>query len=425
MSGPVGRMGADDADSATVTESHQRGAGKEQRVKTADVVIVGAGVNGASTAFHLARTGVRNVVVVERHHVAAGATGKSGALVRMHYTNEAETRLAFESLTYFQHWHEMVGGDCGFQPVGLLYFTPADQRERLEANVEMQRAVGVNTRIITAQDALELDPSLSVDDVTHVAYEPEAGFADPNATTHGFARAAMRMGVEFLFETEVTQVQTAGNRVIGVQTTTGLIEAPVVVVIAGAWASSLLAPLGIDLGLIPFTGRVTIFRWPMDRSPRHLTYIDVINQMWARPIDGNCTLVGAEVGLDHGVDPNQYSESVPQAYIDLCRGLIARRFPVMRYAVVRGNSACVMANSPDARPIIDHLPEYQGLYCMAGCSGTSFKTGPAIGKCLSEWITTGRAQTVDLTPFRSTRFAEGKPWRDEHEYTVDKSTISR
>ncbi len=97
----------------------------------------------------------------------------------------------------------------------------------------------------------------------------------------------------------------------------------------------------------------------------------------------------------------------------------------MRHAVVRGNSACVMVNSPDSRPIIDQLPQYQGLYCMAGCSGTSFKTAPAIGKCLSEWITDGRASTVDLTSFRSTRFAEGKPWRDAHDYTVDPGTISR
>src|SRR3712207_5752279 len=97
----------------------------------------------------------------------------------------------------------------------------------------------------------------------------------------------------------------------------------------------------------------------------------------------------------------------------------------MRHGVVRGNSACVMVNSPDSRPIIDHVPQYQGLYCMAGCSGTSFKTAPAIGKCLSEWITEGRARTVDLAPFRATRFAEGKPWRDEFDYGEANASIGR
>jgi sarcosine oxidase, subunit beta len=382
-------------------------------------------VNGASTAFHLAKAGVKHVVVVERRHLAAGATGKSGALVRMHYTNEPETRLAFESLTYFQNWQDIVGGECGFQPVGLLYFTPPHMQASLEANIDMQRAVGVNTQLISPREALDLDPSLFVEDVTQIAYEPESGYADPYATTAAFARAAMDMGVEFMFETEVVRVSTANGRVTGVGTTAGVIEAPAVVVAAGGWANHLFAPLGIDLGLVPFTGRVTIFRWSMDRAPRHLTYIDTINDIWARPIDGNCTLVGAERGLAHGVDPNDYSEAVPQAYIDLCREQLANRFPVMRHAVVRGNSACVMMLSPDSRPIIDHLPQYEGLYCMAGDSGTSFKTGPAIGKCLAEWITEGRARTVDLTPFRSTRFAEGQPWRDAHDYHQEPTTISR
>src|SRR4051812_13534123 len=126
-------------------------------MQTADVVIIGAGVNGASTAFHLVKAGVKKVVVVERSHLAAGATGKSGALVRMHYTNAPETRLAFESLRYFQHWGDLVGGDCGFQRVGLLVFTHPTQREHLEANVAMHRALGVNTQLITPQDAQALD----------------------------------------------------------------------------------------------------------------------------------------------------------------------------------------------------------------------------------------------------------------------------
>lgn len=193
-------------------------------MQTADVVIVGAGVNGASTAFHLAKAGVRRVVVVERRHVAAGASGKSGALVRTHYTNEPETRLAHESLTYFQHWDDIVGGSCGFQPIGLLVFAPPEHEDHLEPNIAMQRDVGVDARLITAADAQELDPSLDVGDVTHVAYEPQSGFADPNATTYGFARAAMERGVEFQLDTEVTRVVTASGRVTGVETTRGTIE---------------------------------------------------------------------------------------------------------------------------------------------------------------------------------------------------------
>ncbi len=392
---------------------------------TADVVVIGAGANGTSTAFHLARAGAGKVVVVEQGHIAAGATGKSGALVRMHYTNEPETRLAVVSRDYFANWAEMVGGDCGFQPVGLLVFTRPEDREHLEANVAMQREVGANAHLITAQQAHELDPSLYVGDVELLAYEPDSGFADPNATAFGFARAAMALGVQFRLDTTVTQVLTSGERITGVATSRGTIAAPVVVVAAGAWANGLFAPLGIDLGLVPTEARVTLFRWAFDRSPRHLTYIDRINRTWARPADGNCTLIGAESGVRGRPDPDQYPESVSQEYIAHSREQLVKRFPVMRHSTVRGNWAGIFMTSPDGRPIIDRLPHPDGLFCMTGDSGTSFKTSPAIGKCLAEWITAGRAVTVDLTPFRSTRFAEGRPWVDEHAYGSEGATISR
>lgn len=398
-------------------------------MQTADAVVVGAGVNGLSTAFHLAKMGMQRVVVVERRHLAAGATGKSGALVRMHYTNEPETRLAFESLTYFQNWGDLVGaGECGFQPVGLLVFVPPAFRDHLEANIAMQRQVGVNACVIPAAEAQRLDPSLDVSDVTHVGYEPESGFADPNATAFGFARAAMERGVEIQLETPVTRILTEGGRVTGVETAGGTISAPRVVVVAGAWANQLFGPLGIDLGLMPTLARIAIFRWAFERAPKPMTYIDYVHHTWARPHDGASTLFGAEVPQDTDTprgDPNAYVEAVSQDYIELCRGKIASRFPVMRHSTVRGNWQGILMMSPDARPVIGELPAYEGLYCMAGDSGTSFKTSPAIGKCLAELITQGRATTVDLTPFRASRFAEGKLWHDEFDYGLERATISR
>lgn len=394
-------------------------------METADVVVVGAGANGTSIAYHLARAGVKRVVVVERRHLAAGATGKSGALVRTHYTNEPETRLAVESLKYFANWSDMVGGECGFQKVGLMVFVPPEYDHHLEANVAMHRELGANAHLLTPDQARELDPSLRLDDVVRVAYEPDSGFADPNATTYSFARAAMDLGVTFKLDTRVTRVLTEGNRVTGVETTAGTIAAPVVVVAAGAWANQLFEPLGIDLPLVPSYARVTVFRWALERSPRHMTYIDRINHTWARPVDGNCTLIGGEQGVRPAADPEAYSEAVSQDFVDYCRERLIARWPVMRHSTMRGNWAGILMRSADSRPIIDHLPQYEGLYCMTGDSGTSFKTAPAIGKCLAEWITEGQPKTVDLTPFRSTRFAEGKPWIDENDYGESQATISR
>jgi sarcosine oxidase subunit beta len=395
-------------------------------VTSADVVVVGAGVNGASTAFHLAEAGVKRVIVCEQRHVGAGATGKSGALVRTHYTNEPETRLAFASYSYFANWREIVGGDCGFRRVGLIVLAPREHRRHLEANVAMHRRVGVDARVITAAEARELDPSLNVDDVTHVAYEPDSGFADPNATAYSFVRAAMQRGAELRLDTPVRRILTEGGRVTGVETTEGTIAAPVVVVSAGAWANQLFGPLGLDFGLVPSLARVTIFGWALDRAPNHPTYIDRINHTWARPHDASCTLIGVESrAAPVPADPDTYPEAVGQEYAEACRAALVKRFPVMRHSTVRGNWQGVIMRSPDSVPIIDQIPAYAGLFCMTGDSGTSFKTSPAIGKCLAEWIVDGAPKTVDLRPFRSTRFAEGQPWVDEHAYGLAPATISR
>ncbi|HET9017210.1 MAG TPA: FAD-binding oxidoreductase [Thermomicrobiaceae bacterium] len=393
--------------------------------ETADVVVIGAGANGTSTAFHLAGMGAGKVVVVERYHLAAGATGKSGALVRTHYTNEPETRLGVESMRYFANWGDLVGGDCGFQRIGLLTFAAPEFTHNLEANVATQRELGVDASVITPEEALELDPALYVGDVDAVAYEPGAGYADPNATVFGFARAAMERGVEFKLGTRATRILTEGDRVTGVETTAGVVEAPVVVITAGAWANQLFEPLGIDLGLVPVLARVTLFRWAAERSPRHLTYIDHFNDTWARPVDGNCTLIGAESGVRVNKDPESYPEAVEQDYIEVCRQKLINRWPVMARSTVRGNWSGILMMSPDARPIIDKLPHYEGLYTMTGDSGTSFKTAPAIGKGLAEWITAGSPKTVDLSPFGAARVLEGRLWEDEHYYGLHRGTVSR
>lgn len=392
---------------------------------TADAVVIGGGVNGTSVAFHLAKAGMRDVVLLERWHLAAGATGKSGALVRMHYSNVPETRLAFESLRYFQHWGDLVGGDCGFRPVGTLVFASREHRSHLEANLAIQREVGVNSRLIDAAEAKQIDLAVSVDDVDVVGYEPESGFADPAATTWGFADAAAAMGADIRLGTRALRLVTDGGRVTGVETDVGTISTPRVIVVAGAWANQLFEPLGIDLGMFPRQSRIAIFRGAPGRPYPHPTCIDHINHLWSRPIDGNCTLGGAETGAPALVDPEDYPEHVTQEYIDFTREQMAKRFPSIANSTVRGNWACALMGSPDSRPVIGAIEQVGGLYTMAADNGTSFKTAPAIGKCLSELILEGQATTVDLTPFRPSRFAEGQPWRDEFDYELENASVSR
>ena len=230
--------------------------------KTADIVVIGGGVNGASTAFHLTSLGVKRVVVVERRHLAAGATGKSGSLVRMHYTNEHESRLAHESLKYFHDWKNRVGGDCGFERIGYLKLVARGHGERLARNVAVQQKIGIKTRVVSSEEVREILPGRHLDDIGGAAYEADSGFADPNATTFLLAEAAQRLGAEIRSHCEATRLVTEGGRVTAVQTTDGRIDTPAVVLVPGAWAHRLLEPLGLAFPLTPFRIQVSIFRGP-------------------------------------------------------------------------------------------------------------------------------------------------------------------
>ena len=218
---------------------------------TAEVVIIGGGANGTSAAFHLARLGVKHVTLLERRHLAAGATGKSGALVRMHYANEPEARLAWESLKVFRDFKTIVGGECGFEPVGFLAIVPRGFEAALGRNVERLRRIGIDTRVVSRDEIRAILPEAVVEDAGAAAHEPGSGYADPNATAYAFADAARRLGVRIETGREATRIVTERDRVVGVETDTGRIDTPAVVLAPGAWGRRLLDPLGLDFGLVP------------------------------------------------------------------------------------------------------------------------------------------------------------------------------
>jgi sarcosine oxidase subunit beta len=266
---------------------------------------------------------------------------------------------------------------------------------------------------------------MRTDDLSVAAFEPNAGYCDPNATLYGFADAAKKLGVRIQTFTTATRLVTTAGQISGVETDQGIIATRTVVLAAGAWAGWLLLPLGINLGLIPWRSQVVVFRWPpeVDHSRRHAVVIDSTQHSWFRAEGTNCTLIGAEHG-DRQVDPDAFNESVAPEYVDHCRRALAARFPVFAHSIMRGSWTGVYMQSPDFHPIIDKIPDADGLFVMTGDAGSSFKTSPAIGICLAEWITDGAPRLVNLQPFRSSRFGEGKPWIDRYRYDADGEAYS-
>ncbi|HLW46800.1 MAG TPA: FAD-binding oxidoreductase [bacterium] len=385
---------------------------------TADVVVVGGGVVGTSVAFHLCSRRAGRVVLCERRFLAAGATGKSGALVRMHYTNEPEARLAAASLPYFQHWSDLVGpGSSGFVNTGMLRFVATAHEGKLRANVAMLRRLGINTTVMGSDNVRAIVPSWRTDDIVAAAYEPDSGMADPIATTHGFASRAAALGADVRLGTDVRALRVAKGRIEAVETSAGSIAAPAVVVAGGAWAMPLLRQVGAAGDLTTVRTQVTLFRRPPEHAALHPICIDGANDLWLRP-EGpgwGSTLVGISTRQELP-DPDALDEGVDGDYVVRAKERLARRMPGIGGAPMRGGWAGAITITPDGKQVIDRHPEIEGLWICTGDNGSGFKTAPALGAALAEWMTAGAPRTVPLRPFRATRFKEGDLLIGENEY---------
>ena len=184
---------------------------------TADIIIIGAGVHGASLAFHLAERGVKPLVL-EKNFIGAGATGRSSGLVRMHYDVRQDSELAWVSFGYFRNWEEKVGGDsgCGFTRTGFIQIVARENKDALRTNTAMQQEVGIPTFLISADDVARLAPNFLTDDFDLAAYEPESGYADPSATNMSLMNAAKEKGARLLQDCAVTGIVVKSGKVKGV-----------------------------------------------------------------------------------------------------------------------------------------------------------------------------------------------------------------
>ena len=383
--------------------------------ETADVIVVGAGVQGASLAFHLAQRGAR-VLVLERASVASGATGRSSGFVRMHYDLESDARLAWASFPYFRAWAEMVGeGDCGFVRTGFLQLVPAGLAAALQANVAMHQRIGIETRVVGLAEVADLVPGVVTDDLTVGAYEPGSGYADPSGTAAGLLAAARGLGATVVQHCRVDTVLVEGEAVVGVDTERGRFSAPVVVDAAGAWAAELARTVGVEVPVQAWRHETAYFGLPDGRGPDFPIVIDEMNQVYFRPEGHDLMLVGLEGGNEVGGSPDRPLEAIRTQTIDEMVARVCARVPWMADGTLRTSHGGQDGITPDQRGILGQAGP-DGFILMCGFSGTGFKTAPAVGRCLAELILDGRATTVDISAYSLERFAAGRPLVGEHPY---------
>ena len=381
--------------------------------RTADVVIIGGGVTGASTAFHLTRRGVHNVTLVDKGTIASGGTGKSSACVRQHYSTAETCRMIRYSLDFFLNFAERVdGASCGFRHTGYLLGVDDKMRAPMEASVALQRATGIDTRLVSPVEMRELEPRLRTEDLVAGCYEPGSGYCNPVETAQGFARAARAAGARILEDTAVSGLLVEGDRVRGVRTSAGEILAPVVLNAAGLWSAPVAAMAGVALPIHVCRHKINIVSWPeADRRPHPMVY-DFVTNIYTRPELGEHILVGgldAEESRD-AADPDAYKEGVSLDESTDALARVSHRFPVLGNGhIARGYAGCFDV-TPDWHPILDRVgPE--GYHVAAGFSGHGFKLSPAVGNMVATLIVDGPGGHPDLPTFRLARFAEGKPIR--------------
>jgi len=389
---------------------------------TADVIIIGAGVHGASLAFHLAQRGVK-ALILEKKFVAAGATGRSSGLVRMHYDVRQDSELAWVSFNYFRNWKEMVGGDTsallsagpGFRRTGFLQFVAPEFVDTMAANVKMHQEIGIPAMLIKADDVKRLAPTFATDDIELAAFEPESGYADPTGTTNAFINAAKEKGTRLIQDCAVTGI-LADSKVKGVHTSQGDFFAPVIVNAAGAWAGKLNQLAGLDLPYDTWRHDTMFVSRPRQIGPDHPTVIDFSNEMYFRPDAGNLTLVGLEDGNPLGESPDNDTDHAKSGFVERGIDRICKRVPVMENGGLHSAHGGYDGITPDQHPMLGPIGP-DGFFLDCGHSGTGFKISPAVGLCMSELILDGKAKAVDISIYRPQRFAEGKHIAGEHPYS--------
>jgi sarcosine oxidase subunit beta len=370
----------------------------------ADVVIIGGGCMGASVAFHLARRGVTNVVVVERDAMlGTGSTGRNAGGVRHQFSNQANIQLSIESIAMLRHFREEVGYEIDFHQDGYLFLLSSDESvAAFKRNVEIQRGCGVRVDWLDRDDAERLAPGLDAAGVLGATFCQHDGIADPNGVTMGLAKAAQALGVEVVRETEVTGIDVDAGRVAGVRTSRGTIATRTVVNAAGPHARQVAKLAGADVPVDPFRRHIFIaqdFTRPVPST--RIMVIDFETTFYFHR-EGS----GVLFGMGDPDEPSGFDTTVRWDFLPEVTSVAIHRLPALADASISHAWAGLYEMSPDANPLIGASPEVDGLYLINGFSGHGFQHSPAAGRILADLIT-GRNPGLDISSFEPGRFAAG------------------
>jgi sarcosine oxidase subunit beta len=367
----------------------------------AEVVVIGGGIMGVSTAYHLAKRGLSDVTILEKDLLAQASTGLSVGGIRQQFSHPANIRLSQESVKVFERFEQEFGVDIKFRQVGYLFLARKQETwNEFLANVETQKNLGVPVETLTPQEVKQAWPYLNVSDLKGGTFGPKDGYADPFQVAMGFASSSRRLGVRIEEKTEVIGLKIKGGKVQGVETTQGPLFSPVVVNAAGPWAGDVARMAGLDLPVKPYRRQVFVTK-AFDDIPRPVPM--VIDQ------DTSFYFRGEEPGVLMGMsdpdEPSSFNLNTDRIFMERVIEAAVHRAPVLERAEIMRGWAGLYEVTPDDNPIIGEVAGLEGFFCAVGFSGHGFQQGPAVGRLLSQLILDGQTE-FDLKPFAHDRFGK-------------------
>jgi sarcosine oxidase subunit beta len=366
---------------------------------SSEVVIVGGGIMGTSTAYYLAKRGASDVILLERDLLAQATTGLSVGGIRQQFSHPANIRLSQHSVRVFENFKEEFGVDIYFRKAGYLFLA---QKEKtwieFLSSVETQREMDVPVEVLTPEEIKRRWPYLRVDDLVGGTFGPEDGYADPYLVAMGFADQARKLGVRIEEKTEVTGIRIKNGKVEGVETTRGPIAVPVVVNVAGPWAGEVARMAGLEFPAKPYRRQVFATS-PFDAIPKPVPMvIDQDLTFYFRGEEPNIIM-----GMSDAEEPSSFNTHVDRDFMEKVSEAAVHRAPILEKAEIIRGWGGLYTITPDDNPIIGADPGVEGFFYAIGFSGHGFQHAPAVGLIMSDLILCGRS-SFDLKPFAYDRF---------------------
>ena len=371
---------------------------------TADVVIIGGGVMGASAAYHLAQRGMKNIVLLEKEEFfGTGATGRCAGGVRYQFSTEVNIKLSLESLPMLERFKEEIGQEIDYQKCGYLLIATNEKDARtFKRNVELQNSLGVHTQLLSGNEVRARLPLMNFDDSLVGTFHQKDGLVDPNSVVAGYISAAQKLGVEAITNAEVTDIRVRNDEVEAVETTQGTIETRLILNAAGPWSGQVGQMAGVEIPIIPIR-RQMFTTSALPEIPRDFPFVIDFGQALYFHRAGDGLLVGMS-------NPNQtpgFDQSVDEDFEYVNLEAAIERMPLLERASRTSHWAGLYEVTPDAHPIFGGC-NIKGFTICTGFSGHGFMHGPVAGKLMSEYLVDGKFSTLDVSMLDLARFEEGR-----------------